>query len=90
MVLKRTRMYGGRSGFGGLGSLSPDSSRQLDVFWHYLGSLGMDGAQVCILEEANAVCLARRLESHICRVLPSVAASSCRLQLQFFIADKSH
>lgn len=54
-------------------SLSSDSSGQLDVLWHDGDSLGVDGAQVSVLEEADQVgfagflksCDSGRLESQV-------------------------
>ena len=36
-------------------TFSTDSSCQLDVFWHDGDPLGVDGAQVGVLEEADEV-----------------------------------
>merc|ERR1712045_884733 len=44
-------------------SLSTDSSGQLDVFGHDGDSLGVDGAQVGVLEQTNKVGLASLLQS---------------------------
>ena len=47
MVLKRTEMF--VFGGGTLRLLSPDSSGQLDIFWHDGDSPGMNGTpQVCL------------------------------------------
>ena len=47
-----------------LSSFSSNSSRELDVFWHDGDSLGVDGAQVGVFEEADEVRLGGFLESH--------------------------
>ena len=52
-----------------LSSLSSDSSGQLDVLGHDGDSLGVDGAQVGVLEEPNKVSLTCLLESHDSRWL---------------------
>ena len=44
-------------------SLTSDSSSQLHVLWHDGDSLGVDGAQVGVLEESNQVSLRCFLES---------------------------
>ena len=38
-----------------LGSLSPDSPGELDVLWHDGHTLGVDGAQVGVLEQPDQV-----------------------------------
>jgi len=43
--------------------LSPDAASQLDVLWHDGHTLGMDGTQVCILEESNQVSFSGLLKS---------------------------
>ena len=53
------------------GSLAPDSSSQLHVLWHDGDSLGVDGAEVGILEEADHVSLSGLLESENGRRLES-------------------
>ena len=52
-----------------LGSLSSDSSGQLDVLGHDGDPLGVDGTQVGILEKSDEVGLAGLLESHDSRAL---------------------
>jgi hypothetical protein len=47
-----------------LSSLSTDSAGQLDVLGHDGHTLGVDGAQVGVLEETNQVSLGSLLESH--------------------------
>ena len=47
-----------------LRSLSPDSPGQLDILGHDGDPLGVDGAQVGVLEESDEVSLAGLLESH--------------------------
>ena len=44
-----------RSGGGALSALASDPSRELDVLWHDGHPLGVDGAQVGVLEEADQV-----------------------------------
>ena len=41
-----------------LGPLSSDPPGQLDILWHDGHTLGVDGAQVGVLEETNQVSLA--------------------------------
>ena len=48
--------------FFSLGSLSSDSSCQLDVLWHDGDSLGVDSAQVRVFEETDQVSLAGLLK----------------------------
>ena len=48
---------------GNLGSLSSDSARKLDVLGHDGDTLGVDGAQVGVLEKTDEVCLGCLLES---------------------------
>merc|ERR1712060_671612 len=52
-----------RSRPGLLGALSTDSSGQLDVLWHDGDALGVDGAQVGVLEETDEVGLGGLLQS---------------------------
>jgi hypothetical protein len=47
-----------------LGSLSSESTSELEVFGLDGDSLGVDGAQVGVLEERDEVCLRGFLESH--------------------------
>ena len=54
-----------------LGSLSSDSTGQLDVLRHDGHTLGVDGAQVGVLEESDQVSLRGFLESHDGRGLES-------------------
>ena len=46
-----------------LGSFAADSARQLDVLGHDGHALGVDGAQVGVLKEANQVGLTGLLQS---------------------------
>ena len=43
-----------------LGALATDAAGQLDVLWHDGHTLGVDGAKVGVLEEANQVGLRER------------------------------
>ena len=52
-----------------LGSLSTDAASQLDVLGHDGDTLGVDGAQVGVLEQADQVGLAGLLQSHDGRAL---------------------
>ena len=54
-----------------LSSLATNASCQLDVLWHDGDTLGMDGAQVGVLEETDQVGLAGLLESSYSRRLES-------------------
>ena len=56
------------------GSLSTDSAGELHVLWHDSDSLGVDGAEVGVLEEANHVSLGGLLESKNGRGLESEVA----------------
>jgi len=53
----------------GLSTLATDPPGQLDVLGHDGDPLGVDGAQVGVLKEANQVSLAGLLESHDSRAL---------------------
>lgn len=53
-----------RMGASCLGTLSTDSASQLDVLGHDGDTLGMDGAQVGVLEESDKVSLTGLLQSH--------------------------
>ena len=59
VVLKGLRCFCG----GALRTLSPDSSCQLDVFWHDGDSPGVDGTQVGIIEQPDKVRLCCLLET---------------------------
>merc|ERR1712072_1276529 len=63
MLRKRGRLFCLRSGGGALSALASDPSRELDVLWHDGHPLGVDGAQVGVLEEADQVGLGSFLES---------------------------
>ena len=67
VVFKKTGCCDGQMNF--LSSLSSDSPGQLDVLGHDGDSLGVDGAQVGVLEQTNKVGLAGLLESHDSRGL---------------------
>ena len=54
---------------GHLGTLPTDSAGKLDVLGHDGDTLGVDGAQVGVLEETHKVSLAGLLESHDSRGL---------------------
>ena len=56
---------------GSLSSLATDSPGQLDVLGHDGDTLGVDGAQVGVLEQTDEVSLAGLLESHDSRGLES-------------------
>lgn len=60
---------GGNDGLTGLSTLTADTPGQLDVLGHDGHALGMDGAQVGILEQSNEVSLAGLLQSHHGRAL---------------------
>ena len=47
-----------------LSTFSTDAAGQLDVLWHDGDTLGVDGAQVGVLEEADQVSLAGLLKGH--------------------------
>uniref|UniRef100_A0A8C0YS59 Core Histone H2A/H2B/H3 domain-containing protein n=1 Tax=Cyprinus carpio carpio TaxID=630221 RepID=A0A8C0YS59_CYPCA len=47
-----------------LSALSADAARQLDVFGHDGDSLGVDGAQVGVLEQTDQISLAGLLQGH--------------------------
>ena len=53
-----------RQQIGNLSSLSTDAAGQLDVLGHDGDTLGVDGAQVGVLEQTDQVGLAGLLESH--------------------------
>ena len=52
-----------------LSTFTTDSAGQLDILWHDGYSLGVDGAQVGVLEETNQVSLAGLLERSDSRAL---------------------
>ena len=52
-----------------LGTFSTDPPGKLDVLGHDGDPLGVDGAQVCVLEETHQVRLAGLLKSHHSRAL---------------------
>ena len=57
-----SQVFGGQAGC--LGTLSADTAGQLDVLGHDGDTLGVDGAQVGVLEEADQVRLASLLKGH--------------------------
>ncbi len=54
-----------------LSPLATDATSQLDVFWHDGDTLGVDGAQVGVLEKSDQVGLAGFLQGHDGRALES-------------------
>ena len=52
-----------------LSTLSTDTASQLDVFWHDSNTLGVNGAQVGVLEKTDKVSLTGLLEGHDSRAL---------------------
>ena len=62
--LKRPVVLVDRLQKGNLSSLSTDAAGQLDVLGHDGDTLGVDGAQVGVLEQTDQVGLAGLLESH--------------------------
>ena len=54
-----------------LSTFATDTAGQLDVLWHNGDTLGVNGAQVGVLEKTNQVGLASLLESHDGRALES-------------------
>ena len=64
-------MVGGRlsGGASRLGPLAADTTSQLDVLGHDGDTLGVDGAQVGVLEETDQVSLAGLLQGHDGRAL---------------------
>lgn len=66
VVTRRSRTVPARAG---LGALATDATRELDVLRHDRHPLGVDRAQVRVLEEADQVRLARLLQRHHRRAL---------------------
>ena len=62
MALKRAVLFRRRKG--NLGTLSTDAASELDVLWHDGDTLGVDGAQVGVLEKTNQVGFAGLLQGH--------------------------
>ena len=69
--LEKDRLFWFRYREGCLSSLATDSPGQLDVLGHDGDTLGVDGAQVGVLEQTDEVSLAGLLESHDSRGLES-------------------
>jgi len=46
-----------------LGTLSADTASKLDILWHNSDTLGVNGAQVGVLEQTHQISLAGLLES---------------------------
>ena len=63
MALKKAGLFGPGER-GDLSTLSTDAAGQLDVLGHDGDTLGVDGAQVGVLEQTNQVGLAGLLEGH--------------------------
>ena len=55
-------------GIWSLGPFSSDSPSQLDILWHDGHTLGVDGAQVGVLEETNQVSLTGLLKCEKARI----------------------
>ena len=71
VVLKKTDCLISGTEVDYLSSLSTDPPGQLDVLGHDGDTLGVDGAQVGVLEQTDEVSLAGLLESHDSRGLES-------------------
>jgi hypothetical protein len=69
VALKKADCVVGKTGMDNLCTLSTDAASQLDVLGHDGDTLGVDGAQVGILEQTNQVGLAGLLEGHDGRAL---------------------
>jgi hypothetical protein len=54
-----------------LGTFATDTASQLDVLWHDGDTLGVDSAQVGVLEQSYEVCFASLLKSQHSRALES-------------------
>lgn len=67
-ALKRA-VFGAGTGRPCLGALTTDAAGQLDVLGHDGHTLGVDGAQVGVLEETHQVSLAGLLQGHDGRAL---------------------
>jgi len=46
-----------------LGTLSADTASKLDILWHNSDTLGVNGAQIGVLEQSHQISLAGLLES---------------------------
>lgn len=68
-----------------LRAFSAYSACKLDVLGHDGDALGVDGAQVRVLEQTNEVGLARLLQSHHCRALEA----QVRLEVLCDLADET-
>ena len=62
--LEKGRLVRVQSEVSYLSTLTTDTAGKLDVLWHDGDTLGVDGAQVGVLEKANEVSLASLLEGH--------------------------
>jgi len=71
LCVPSVRRTDGRAPYERLGTLASDAPGQLDVLRHDGDSLGVDGAEIGVLEEADQVGLASLLQSHDCRALES-------------------
>jgi hypothetical protein len=63
VVLKNTGLFRS-SKEASLSTLATDASSKLDVLWHDSDSLGVNCAQVAVLEQANQVGFRSLLQSH--------------------------
>ena len=61
---EKDRFVGGLAKTERLSPLATDTTSQLDVLWHDGDTLGVDGAQVGVLEETDQVGLASLLKGH--------------------------
>ena len=62
--LEKGRLVRVQSEVSYLSTLTTDTAGKLDVLWHDGDTLGVDGAQVGVLEKTNEVSLASLLEGH--------------------------
>jgi hypothetical protein len=69
VALRKADCFASKAGTDDLSALSTDAASQLDVLGHDGDTLGVDGAQVGVLEQTNQVGLAGLLEGHDGRAL---------------------
>ena len=65
-------------GIWSLGPFSSDSPSQLDILWHDGHTLGVDGAQVGVLEETNQVSLTGLLKWEKTRCISNYGTTRIR------------
>jgi hypothetical protein len=94
--LRRLWLIGGATGLklrviqsNVLVALAADAACELDVAWHDGDALCVDGAQVCVLEQADEVCLGGLLDGEDGGGLPSIVVAVGGFEVRGDLAEEA-